>query len=195
MIYDFGEYAGVSADHGDLRTDIQKVSSQASLYNTESQDIVTANRMAREIIQTTGILTDVYIRTDNAKFNSVWDEDADPTYFQPVKIKGYYTPQPMTGELTKWGFDVKLTLEITYARSELFEYFGERMLRIGDVISIPYNSFDLNVGKFRITNAQEFGNFRYTWLYLKCNIENLTGDITVDPTNSVFTLGNLENER
>jgi hypothetical protein len=57
------------------------------------------------------------------------------------------------------------------------------MLRAGDVIQVPYNAATplLSPKNFRITNVTPSGNFRYNWLYLTCQAEVLTADVTVRP--------------
>ena len=66
---------------------------------------------------------------------------------------------------------------------------GDRMLRTGDVIQLPYNAATtaLNPKNYRILNATPSGNFRYNWLYLTCQLETLTADITVRPEEDMPT--------
>lgn len=181
MIYEFGHLAGLNGPSTDFRMDVDISNSNVSHFNPESQDIELANKMAREIINISGIPVEIYIRTDNEDFDKVWGEDPNPTYWPADILKGFYVPQPAEVELTKWGLDTKLSSEIVFCRAEIYNLYSERLLRPGDVIKIPYMSMSMPFGHFLVKNAQEFGTFRYHWLYVKCHIETLHADITVIP--------------
>lgn len=181
MIYDFGHLAGVNGIETDLRADVDIYNSAVQQFNPGSQDVELANKMAMEIIQISGIPVNVYLRTDNEDVNGVWEEDANPTYWPAREIKAFYVPQPSESELTKWGVNVRLATEVVFCRAQLYKEFGERLVRVGDVLNIPYASMAMPTGYFRIKNAQDFGNFRYQWLYVRCQVETLHADITVLP--------------
>jgi hypothetical protein len=146
-----------------------------------------ARLQAREIVNVSGAEVTIYLRTDNADYDSVWDEDPDPTYWNPIKLKGFFKPQPLEAELKQWGAEVVNKTEITFDHHEIVQLTGNRMLRAGDVIQIPYNSSNIAIGpkNYRILNATPDGNFRYIWLYVKCSIESLTADITVRPEHDM----------
>ena len=64
-------------------------------------------------------------------------------------------------------------------------------MRPGDVIATPFNSLhplqitddnsanEKRISHFRVTNVSDFGNFRYRWLYFRCDLELLTGDQSI----------------
>mgnify|MGYP003645841497 CR=1 FL=1 len=166
-----------------FRSDVEQRHTPVALHDPESADVRMARSQAREIINVSGAEVTVYMRTDNADFDSVWDEDADPTYWNPVKIKGYFKPQPLEAELKQWGAEVVNKTEIVFDHFSIHQLTGERMLRAGDVIQLPYNAATtaLNPKNYRILNVTPSGNFRYNWLYLTCQLETLTADITVRP--------------
>ena len=166
-----------------FRSDVEQRHTPLALHDPESADVRMARSQAMEIINVSGAEVTVYMRTDNADFDSVWDEDADPTYWHPIKIKGYFKPQPLEAELKQWGAEVINKTEIIFDHFSIHQLAGERMLRIGDVIQLPYNAATtaLNPKNYRILNVTPSGNFRYNWLYLTCQLETLTADITVRP--------------
>ena len=154
-----------------------------AIHDYESADIKLARSKAREMINVSGAEVTVFIRTDNHDYDAVWDEDPDPTYWNPMKIKGYFKPQPVETELKEWGAESINKTEIVFDHFSIKQLNGSRMLRIGDVVQLPFNSVDPNLGpkNYRILNVTPSGNFRYTWLYLTCVLETLTADITVRP--------------
>ena len=166
-----------------FRSDVEQRHTPLALHDPESADVRMARSQAKEIINVSGAEVTVYMRTDNADFDSVWDEDADPTYWNPIKIKGYFKPQPLEAELKQWGAEVINKTEIIFDLFSIHQLAGERMLRIGDVIQLPHNAATtaLNPKNYRILNVTPSGNFRYNWLYLTCQLETLTADITVRP--------------
>jgi hypothetical protein len=124
----------------------------------------------------------VHARTDNADVRAVHDEDPDPTYAPPALLKGVFVPKPLEFELTRWGVDTSTAQEITFCLEDVLARFRERLLRPGDLLQLPYNSQGASKPKyFEITNSQEFGNFRYIWLYLRCQATLLLGDANIRP--------------
>ncbi len=183
MIYEFG--------HFDAIQNQPLPSSDATplfqVHDPSAPDITTAQKIAREALQIAGAVVHVHARTDNSDIRAVHDEDPDPTYWPPVVMKGYFAPKPMEYELKEWGLDSDNKVEITFALPDVYEQFHDRLLRIGDVIEIPYNSLSRQKPKYyAIDNAQEFGNFRYTWLYLKCQASLLLGDPNLMPDGGVI---------
>lgn len=150
-----------------------------------SKDLMVVRKLADEMINVSGAEVKVYARTDNADHDKVWDEDPDPTYWPPESIKAYFKPQPIESELKSWGVDAPNKTEIIFSHRQLAERYGERMLRPGDVIQVPYNAIKDSPKNFRILNASPSGNYRYTWLYIKCAVETLTADITVRVDNDL----------
>jgi hypothetical protein len=144
-------------------------------------DMVFANKIAQEIIHITGASLNVYIRTNN-KFDETWEEDADPTYYRPQHLKGYFAPQPIKAEMTEWGLDISNQTTVVFCREEVFKLFGKRMIREDDVIELPYNSSMENrqLGRYKVLNAADSGNFRYNWVYWSCVLETLPNDENLD---------------
>ena len=170
-----------------FRSESEQRHTPVAIHDNESADIRLARSQVREMIQVSGAEVTVYIRTDNADFDNVWDEDSDPTYWNPIKIKGYFKPQPLEAELKVWGAEVINKTEIVFDHHEVNQLVGERMFRAGDVIQLPYNAATvaLSPKNYRVLNATPSGNFRYTWLYLTCQMETLTADITVRPEEDI----------
>ncbi len=189
MIYTFGFDTGQNGNelfdnaHPDFRGEVGQRHTVIAIYNPESDDLKLARKLADEIINVSGAEVKVYVRTDNADYDSVWDADADPTYWNCKWMKAYFKPGPLEMELDRWGAEAKNKTEIVFSHRQIFQLFETRMLRIGDVIQIPYNAamVGLNPKNYRITNATPSGNFRYNWLYLTCQVEVLTADLTVRP--------------
>lgn len=165
------------------RSDIEQRNSPLALHDPESADVKMARAQAQEMVNISGAEVVVYMRTENADFDSVWDEDPDPTYWAPIGLKGYFKPQPLEAELKQWGAEVINKTEIVFAHSEIHQLTDRRMLRVGDVVQLPYNAAmaALAPKNYRILNATPSGNFRYNWLYFTCQLETLTADITVRP--------------
>jgi hypothetical protein len=188
MIHSFG-IAQPGVDHAtfdsvieSFRSDVEQRHTPIAIHNPESADLRTARQLADEIINVSGAELIIYLRTENSDYDAVWDEDPDPTYWTPIPIKGYFKPAPLEVELKKWGADTSSNqTEITFSFRMIFNIVGERMLRTGDVIQVPFNSAPINPKNYRILNATPSGNFRYNWLYFKCQAELLTADVTVRP--------------
>lgn len=164
-----------------FRSDVEQLNPMLQIHDNESVDLLTARRLADEVINVSGAAVKVFVRTDNADVDPVWDADPDPTYWSPFPIKAFFKPQPLEVELKKWGLDTKNTSDVTFSHRQIYDRLGERMLRAGDVIQLPYNSAVIKPKNFRVTNATPAGNFRYHWLYLTCQVETLTADVTVRP--------------
>ena len=179
----------------DFRTEEEKMFTPLALYNHDNPDIAYAERMAEEIINISGAWITVFHRTNNSgTSDELWEEDPDPTYKNGTRMKALFTPEPAKVELTKWGLDTQNQTNVIFSRAILFKEFGRRMLRPGDVIEIPHNTLspiqtstsfesDDKLDKFRILDAADSGMFRYRWLYYNCKVENLLGDITIQPEN------------
>lgn len=167
----------------DFRQDTDKRNSGLSLYYPDSPTIKTARMLADEAINIVGAEVKVFIRTDNSDYDTVWDEDADPTYWQSVMMKAFYKPTPIETELKKWGADSINKTEVVFSHRELYLEFGDRMLRAGDVIQMPFNAAfqDRTPKNYRVINGTPTGNYMYTWLYFTCAVETLTADISVRP--------------
>ncbi len=165
------------------RSDVEQRHTPLALHDAGSADVAYARLQADEIINVSGAEVVVYVRTENADHDTVWDEDPDPTYWNPVPLKGFFKPQPLEAELKKWGAEVVNKTEVVFSHRQLHELFGERMLRTGDVIQLPFNAATMAVNpkNYRVLNGTPSGNFRYTWLYFTCQVETLTADLTVRP--------------
>ena len=170
-----------------FRSDIDQRHTPLALHDPDSADIKLARSQASEMINISGAEVTIYLRTENADFDSVFDEDPDPTYWSPISLKGFFKPQPLEAELKEWGAEIINKTEIVFDHAQVQGLVGERMLRPGDVIRLPYNAATtaLNPQNYRVLNATPSGNFRYTWLYLTCQLETLTADITVRPEEDI----------
>lgn len=161
------------------RSDVEQRHTPVALHDEGSADVRLARQLSVEQINVSGAEVRVFLRTDNEDFDQVWDEDADPTYWSPVPMKAFFKPEPLQAELQPWGIDTPNKTEIVFSHWQVINEFGERTLRTGDVIQVPYNAANNSPKNFRILNATPTGNFRYVWLYLTCQVEVLTADITV----------------
>lgn len=167
------------------RSDIDRENSLLQIYDPESRDLELARKLADECINISGAPIKVYVRTDNAAFDAVWDEDPDPTYWTPFELKGVFRPQPLELELKKWGPEAVNKTDVSFSHQQVYELLGERMLRAGDVLQLPYNAANIQPKNYRILNAGPTGAYKYTWLYLTCQVETLTADIAVRPEDDL----------
>lgn len=162
------------------RSDVEQRHTHIAIHSPESADILLARRLADEIINVSGAEINLWVRTDNNDFDSVWDEDPDPTYWNRVQMKAFFRPEPLQTELKQWGLDTKNKPDVVFSHRQVIEQLGDRMIRAGDVIQLPYNSaLAFGPRNFRVLNSSPSGNFRYIWLYFACQVETLTADITV----------------
>lgn len=182
MIYSFSSEQALASGFSGFRSDVEQSNPLYQVQNADSADITTVRRLATEMIQINGANVRIHPRTNNDDHNKVWDEDADPTYKTPVNCKGFFVPQPLEYELTQWGVDTTNKAEIVFSLDEMVSLFGNRLLRTGDLIELPFNSQMKEKPKYYLVdNAQEFGNFRYTWLYLKCQTTLMPGEVNLKP--------------
>jgi len=163
------------------RDDIAKSNPLIQLHDSESLDHGLAGSIAEEIININGGQVVVYARTDSESFDEVYEEDPDPTYKAGKRLKAYFVPQPISAQLTPWGVDVENQATVVFSKEQVRGEFGDRMIRIGDVVELPYNASAVRPDRYRVLNAFDSGNFKYNWLYWSCNVENLTDDITIEP--------------
>ena len=154
------------------------------LHDAQSEDHDLVGSIASEIINISGGVVVVYVRTDQSAFDPVYEEEPDPIYKAGRRLKAYFAPQPIAAQLTPFGLDVENKATIVFSKHQIYREFSDRMIRIGDVIQVPYNASGIKPDKYRILNAFDSGNFRYEWLYWSCQVENLTDDITIEPDNS-----------
>jgi len=169
----------------DFRSDEQKENGPLSIYQPDSPEVLTARTQADETINTSGAQVKIYPRTDNADFDLVWEEDPDPTYLNHYRMKAFFKPANLKIELKKWGIQTEAPTEIVFSHRMLYEVFGERMLRAGDVIYLPYNAAAINPTHYRVTNGAPSGNFRYVWLYFTCQAVVLKADSTIRPQDDL----------
>lgn len=163
-----------------FRSDIEQRHSPLQQHDPESRDIAFANAIAQEVVNLSGALVQVYPRTENESFDTVWQEDRQPSYGASRDLKGYFAPQPIETQLTQWGVDSPNQTTIVFCRSEVYKLFGDRMIREGDIIKLPYNSAVRKLSKYRVLNSFDSGNFKYGWLYHSCLVENITDDANLD---------------
>lgn len=184
-IHNFGvDTGGISPNifhgvHKSFRSDVEQRHTPVSLHDNESADILMARQQADEMINVSGADIKIYARTDNADHDKVWDEDPDPTYWAPVSMKAFFKPEPLEAELLQWGIDTPNKTQVVFSFRQVISQFGERALRAGDVLQLPYNASTNSPKNYRVLNATPTGNFRYVWLYYTCKVETLTADITV----------------
>ncbi len=184
MIYKFvgNEPDNFTSVAPDFRSDTEQLHSPLSIHNTDDDpEVRTARMLADEMVNLSGAEVTIYLRTDNPNYDRVWDEDPDPTYWNPIGLKGFFKPDEFQLELKKWGADSVNKTEINFSHRQIFELTGHRMLRAGDVIKIPYNAAteSLCPEYYRVINGTPTGNYKYHWLYYSCKIESLTADATV----------------
>lgn len=175
-----------------MRSDVETFNPLYQVHDVNAADIQTVKRIVGEMIRIAGAAVQVHTRTDNDDVDGVWDEDPDPTYWNPKLFKAFFVPQPLEFELTQWGVDVPNNqTDIVFALDDVVTEWPTRLLRPGDLIEIPYNSLSVQKPKyFYVNNAQESGNFRYIWLYMKCTCALLTGDVNIRPaTDQVQAIG------
>lgn len=188
MIYDFTGQITDPIDNfsknPSTRTEEERQFSPLSIYNVGNQDIQDARRYAGEMINISGALVNLYIRTDNNTIDDVWDEEPDPTYWNKLILKAYFKPQPFELELKLWGIDNRNRTEIVFNYLEIYDHFGDRLLRPGDVVQLPYNHIG-GPKNYKINNVSPHGNFRYTWLYLNCVAEVLNADMAIRPEQDI----------
>lgn len=166
------------------RSDMEQIHPLIQLHDDESVDHGYAAGIADEIINISGGVVLVYTRAESQSFDKVYEEEPDPVYRPPVRLKAYFPPQPIAAQLTPWGVDVENKATVVFSKVQVYKEFGSRMIIIGDVIELPYNASGIRPDKFRVLNSFDSGNFRYQWLYWSCQVENLTDDITVEPDNA-----------
>lgn len=186
MIHRFGMLSHDSvpiAGGLDSRDEAQMASPLYQVDDKEASDISTAYKIAEEMINVNGAHVMLHARTDNEDVDEVFDEDPDPTYWNPIPMRAFFTPQPLERELTKWGADAADNkTEIVFIRAHIFKQFGARLLRAGDLIEVPYNSVSNSKPKYyQVDTAQETGIYRYQWLYVTCKVTLLTGDANIRP--------------
>ena len=171
----------------DFRSDVEQSNPLFQAHDVDSADISLVRQIAREMIQINGAAVKIHVRTNNADHDKVFDEDADPTYWSPVDLKAFFVPQPLEYELTLWGVDTNNKTEIVFALEDIVAKLPDRLLRTGDLIEVPYNSQSQQKPKYyAIDNAQEAGNFRYTWLYMKCQATLLPGEVNLRPAQDAI---------
>lgn len=185
MIYNFGSGTIGQFDGLNPIGDVSDVPNNGfKAFDPTSPDMGFVAGIVNDLFRRSAAPVNVRVRTDNGDINEVIDEDSNPTYWNPKPFDGFFVPAPMEFELTKWGVDSKNKLEVVFLRSDLFTEYGERLLRVGDVVDVPYGSVSkFQPGLYRVVNAQETGNYRYQWFYVTVQCELLPGDITVVPAD------------
>jgi hypothetical protein len=166
----------------DFRNDVEKESSPLSVFQ-DNEDGGIAEHLAEEFVNLSGAWVVVKVRTDSNAYDDVWDEDVDPTYKNGFKTKAFFKTEPLQEELTKWGVDTPNKATVVFPRAVIYRKFGERMLRAGDLIDVPYGAIANSPKQYRITNVSETGNFKYRWLYLSCDAVAVSGDVTIRKEN------------
>ena len=161
-------------------SDIELEHSLLQVHDPDSPDMTYAANVARELLYKAAANVVVYARTNNSDHDEVWEEDPDPTYGSGKRMKAFFVPQPLEVQLTPWGVDAENKSTVVFILEDIYKEFGQRMVRAGDLIELPYNSVAIKPDRYMILNAFESGNFRYHWLYLSCNVENILDDKVLD---------------
>jgi hypothetical protein len=165
----------------DNRPDNSQLNPQQSIYDHNSPDIASAEMTALECIRISGAWVTVLLRSDDHKYDTIWSEDIDPTYYTGYDFKAFVPMKPPEIVLTKFGRDAPTSFDMTFSRAELYGTFGERMIRDGDIIIIPHNSLAIRAKRFRVLHATDSGNFRYRFLYYSVSVENVNRDTSFEP--------------
>jgi len=166
----------------DFRSDVQQNNPIYQVQDENSADVGTVKRIAREAFYIAGANAQVHARTSNHDIEGVHDEDPDPTYWAPKPFKVYFVPQPLEFDLKEWGVETENMVEAVFWLDDVSNEFQERLLRPGDLIDLPFGSRGEHKPKYYfVTNAQEFGNYRYNWLYLRCHAVLVPGDVNIRP--------------
>lgn len=150
------------------------------MHDQNSADHALAGTLSDEIINISGAAVKVYPRVDSESYDQVYEEEPDPIYGAGRPFKAFFVPQPIAAQLTPFGVDAPNQTTVVFSRAHVEKEFGSRMIRIGDVIELPYSGAALRPDRYRVLNAFDSGNFRYNWLYWSCQVETLTDDITID---------------
>ncbi len=178
----------------DLRSDADKTNSKLAIYDHSNPEIANMEMEALNIINDSGAPTLVFRRTDDiGQTDETYNETPNPIYHQPDIIKGMFKPESVSIVKVKWGIDTDVKFKIHYSRAFLLGLYGSRLIRVGDVIAVPHNTLiqtqsthflegKINrLDKFRVTHANDTGNYNYRWLYWTVDVEPLSGDISVRP--------------
>lgn len=177
----------------DFRTDVQKEATPLSIYNHQKNELALAEKWAEEQVNISGAWVTVFTKDvvvpDQAPqgqgqdLSDPFDEDADPIYNKGMNMKALFKPDSISLEMTRWGVDAPTKAEVIFARAPLLSIFGERLIKPGDVIELPYNEpvVQSNAGsrRFVVNNSYSTEFYHYRWLYYKAVVELQTGDQAV----------------
>jgi hypothetical protein len=140
-----------------------------------------AESLALENLRISGAPVTVIPRTDDQKYDKIWDTDSDPTYYSGFDFKAFFKPEPAEVMLGKFGHDAPNKFDIIFSRAEVLKVMKERLIRIGDIVIVPHYSLIIKARRYRVLHSSESGNYRYRWMYLTLVIENLNKDTTLEP--------------
>jgi len=178
-IYDFGSnnevYSSLNV-RADNRPQHSIFNPQQSQYNPNVPDIAVAEHVALESIRIAGVVVTVLLRTDDGKYDKVWNEDISPTYYSGYDFKAWFAPSAPEIVLTKFGQDAPHSIDLLFSRAEVLHVLGDRLIRIGDIVVIPHNSLAIRASRFRVVHATDFGNYRYRWIYWSVTVESMNKD-------------------
>ena len=97
------------------RSEVEQTHSLLQIEDNESQDILTVRQLADEMVNISGAVVQVYLRSNNDKYDRVWHEDPNPTYLNPVTMKAFFKPQPLETELKKWSVQTENQTELIFS--------------------------------------------------------------------------------
>ena len=167
----------------DFRPENSIMNPQHAIYDHNNPDIAQAEAYALETLRIAGAWVTVIPRTEDNKFDKTWNEDSSPTYYEGYDFKAFFAPDAPKTTLTKFGHDAPNNFDLMFSRAELLNSLGERLIRTGDVIIIPHNSLIINANRFKVLHSQDYGNYKYRWLYIACTVENMNKDESLVPRN------------
>jgi hypothetical protein len=174
--------------HPDFRSDVQQLYPLIAQHNESNPDHQLVGGLSKEVLRVSGAEVKLFLRTENYDHDSVWGEDPDPTWWQPLLIRAFYEFPLLTVSAEAWGPDMNLSFDLFLSYQEVLEIVGPRMIRHGDVFRLPVNAVaPLPIRDFEVTSSSPFKQWHYQWVYWKCTVANISGDAKMrpDPTQPV----------
>jgi hypothetical protein len=170
----------------DFRSDIEKENTLLAKYNHARGELTMAEHWALELMHIAGAPIIVYkrlmIEHAQGTIEALWEEERKVMYDGGTWVKGVFKADPLNVVLTKFGVDMPLKINVNFSRAIAMKLFGEGLIRIGDVLRIPYNlPYKKFPQYFRVENCFDSGNYQFRWLYWSVNTTLIDGDETIRP--------------
>lgn len=187
-IYDFNhkDIKKMSIDElPDHRSDVEKLYTPLAIFNPDKPDLALYERWAEEAINISGAWITLFLKQPMAIGEGVksdhYDEDIQPQYRLGIKLKAYLKYNQWETELTRWGVDAPVKIDVVFSRAVLAKAVGlDRMIAPGDVVEAPYNRAKIDRPlRFRVVNENDMGNINYRWMYYSAQCELMTGDQSI----------------